>query len=243
MRSPAAACRRSKRGCRSRPGRASRAGGSLRARSGSRSRSTAPGRLDVFDEGIAAAATMPKNPILVSVFLPGGADALSLLSPQADPLYRKLRPNLAVSGGTVVRRGRPPVLEPGARSDRAAARRGQGDRPAGGRVRPPRPVALHVTPFLGGRRDRLAAAHGLDGPLPRRGRLARQPAAGPVADRVARAGARDREGAGRRDRRPGPVRLLVARRLGPGRGPDARGDRHARQRRRATTPLRARRRR
>ena len=59
------------------------------------------GRLDVFDEGIAAAATMPKNPILVSVFLPGGADALSLLSPQADPLYRKLRPNLAVSGGTV----------------------------------------------------------------------------------------------------------------------------------------------
>ena len=59
------------------------------------------GRFDVFDEGIAAAATMPKNPILVSVFLPGGADALSLLSPQADPLYRKLRPNLAVSGGTV----------------------------------------------------------------------------------------------------------------------------------------------
>ena len=59
------------------------------------------GRLDVFDEGIAAAATMPKNPILVSVFLQGGADALSLLSPQADPLYRKLRPNLAVSGGTV----------------------------------------------------------------------------------------------------------------------------------------------
>ncbi len=58
------------------------------------------GRLDVFDEGIAAAATMPKNPILVTVFLQGGADALSLLSPQADPLYRKLRPNLAISGGT-----------------------------------------------------------------------------------------------------------------------------------------------
>jgi uncharacterized protein (DUF1501 family) len=58
------------------------------------------GRLDIFDEGIAAAATMPKNPILVSVFLQGGADALSLLSPQADPLYRKLRPNLAISGGT-----------------------------------------------------------------------------------------------------------------------------------------------
>ena len=59
------------------------------------------GRLDIFDEGIAAAATMPKNPILVTVFLQGGADALSLLSPQSDPLYRKLRPSLAVSGGTV----------------------------------------------------------------------------------------------------------------------------------------------
>jgi uncharacterized protein (DUF1501 family) len=58
------------------------------------------GRLDFFDQGIAAAATMPKNPILVTVFLQGGADALSLLSPQADPLYRKLRPNLAISGGT-----------------------------------------------------------------------------------------------------------------------------------------------
>jgi uncharacterized protein (DUF1501 family) len=58
------------------------------------------GRLDVFDEGIAAAATMPKSPILVTVFLQGGADALSLLSPQADPLYRKLRPSLAISGGT-----------------------------------------------------------------------------------------------------------------------------------------------
>ena len=58
------------------------------------------GRLDMFDEGIAAAASTPKNPILVTVFLPGGADALSLLSPQADPLYRKLRPSLAISGGT-----------------------------------------------------------------------------------------------------------------------------------------------
>ncbi|HET7128789.1 MAG TPA: DUF1501 domain-containing protein [Gaiellaceae bacterium] len=59
------------------------------------------GRLDVFDEGIAAAATAPRTPILVTVFLQGGADALSLLSPQTDPLYRKLRPNLAVTGGTV----------------------------------------------------------------------------------------------------------------------------------------------
>ena len=58
------------------------------------------GRLDIFEEGIAAAATLPKQPILVSVFLQGGADALSLLYPEGDPLYLKLRPNLAVSGGT-----------------------------------------------------------------------------------------------------------------------------------------------
>ena len=45
-----------------------------------------------------------------------------------------------------------------------------------------------------------------------------QPAAGAVADRLAAAGARDREGAGRGDRRPRPVRLLDARRLGRGRG-------------------------
>jgi hypothetical protein len=33
-------------------------------------------RLDVFDEGIAAAASTPQSPILVTVFLQGGADAL-----------------------------------------------------------------------------------------------------------------------------------------------------------------------
>ena len=57
--------------------------------------------LRAFEEGIAAAATTPAQPVLVSVFLEGGADALSVLSPQGDPLYRKLRPKLALSGGTV----------------------------------------------------------------------------------------------------------------------------------------------
>jgi uncharacterized protein (DUF1501 family) len=58
------------------------------------------GRLGIFEEGIAEAASVQQQPILVTVFLQGGADALTLLSPQGDPLYRKLRPNLAVSGGT-----------------------------------------------------------------------------------------------------------------------------------------------
>jgi len=52
-----------------------------------------------LEEGIAAAASGPAAPILVSVFLEGGADGLSVLSPQGDPLYKKLRPQLALAGG------------------------------------------------------------------------------------------------------------------------------------------------
>jgi uncharacterized protein (DUF1501 family) len=57
--------------------------------------------LSALEEGIAAAAGGPAQPVLVSVFLEGGADALSVLSPQGDPLYRKLRPKLGLSGGSV----------------------------------------------------------------------------------------------------------------------------------------------
>jgi uncharacterized protein (DUF1501 family) len=57
--------------------------------------------LRALEEGIALAATGPAQPVLVSVFLEGGADALSILSPQGDPLYRKLRPHLGLSGGQV----------------------------------------------------------------------------------------------------------------------------------------------
>jgi uncharacterized protein (DUF1501 family) len=52
-----------------------------------------------LDEGIAAAAGGPPQQVLVSVFLEGGADALSVLSPQGDPLYRKYRAKLGLSGG------------------------------------------------------------------------------------------------------------------------------------------------
>ncbi|HZS23643.1 MAG TPA: DUF1501 domain-containing protein [Gaiellaceae bacterium] len=55
--------------------------------------------LDAFDAGIAAAATSPPQQVLVSVFLEGGADAMSVLSPQGDPLYAKVRPKLALAGG------------------------------------------------------------------------------------------------------------------------------------------------
>ena len=51
-----------------------------------------------FEEGIAeAAAANPGARILVSVFLDGGADALNMLYPAADPLYRQLRPRLALA--------------------------------------------------------------------------------------------------------------------------------------------------
>jgi uncharacterized protein (DUF1501 family) len=57
-----------------------------------------------LEEGIASAAGLGDGRILVTVFLPGGADALSLLYPAGDPSYRKLRPKLALpdSAGTAL---------------------------------------------------------------------------------------------------------------------------------------------
>jgi uncharacterized protein (DUF1501 family) len=63
------------------------------------------GRLGIggraLSEGIAEAATVQgrSSPVLVSIFLAGGIDALSVLAPTEDPVYRKLRPTLAVSPG------------------------------------------------------------------------------------------------------------------------------------------------
>jgi uncharacterized protein (DUF1501 family) len=52
-----------------------------------------------LSEGIAQAAEVQsrQSPILVSIFLAGGIDALSVLAPVQDPVYRNLRPSLAVS--------------------------------------------------------------------------------------------------------------------------------------------------
>jgi hypothetical protein len=66
------------------------------------------GRLGLTDrllgDGIAQAATIqsPTSPILVSIFLQGGIDALSVLAPAGNALYQQLRPTLAVpiSAGT-----------------------------------------------------------------------------------------------------------------------------------------------
>ena len=55
-----------------------------------------------FEEGIAQAAG-GNDRVLVSIFLEGGIDSLSVLAPTLDPIYRTLRPNLAlpVDAGTV----------------------------------------------------------------------------------------------------------------------------------------------
>jgi uncharacterized protein (DUF1501 family) len=52
-----------------------------------------------LEEGIAAAASNPPGRVLVSVFLEGGADSMSILFPDGDSRYRNLRPTLALAPG------------------------------------------------------------------------------------------------------------------------------------------------
>jgi uncharacterized protein (DUF1501 family) len=64
-------------------------------------------RLPAFEGGIleAASAAPSASPVLVSVFLDGGVDTLSLLAPVGDPDYRKLRPKLALPDSELRVRG------------------------------------------------------------------------------------------------------------------------------------------
>jgi uncharacterized protein (DUF1501 family) len=50
---------------------------------------------EAIDDGIARAAAATDR-VLVSVFLDGGADAISILFPDGDPKYRVLRTTLAL---------------------------------------------------------------------------------------------------------------------------------------------------
>ena len=50
-----------------------------------------------FEDGIAAAAEgAPDAPVLVSIYLVGGLDGMSVLAPVDDPVYRSLRPNIRI---------------------------------------------------------------------------------------------------------------------------------------------------
>ena len=79
-----------------------------------------------LEEGVAAAAAPDR--VLVSVFMAGGIDSLSVLAPVGDPNYRKLRPKLALadSDGTPFGEDGRLRWHPSAAGLRDPARRGQG---------------------------------------------------------------------------------------------------------------------
>src|SRR5206468_1960909 len=52
--------------------------------------------LGAFEEGVARAAAVPDGRVLVSVFVPGGWDSLSVLAPVGDPRYASYRPTLGL---------------------------------------------------------------------------------------------------------------------------------------------------
>ncbi|MEA2438656.1 MAG: hypothetical protein QOH76_80 [Thermoleophilaceae bacterium] len=56
--------------------------------------------LGALEEGVARAATAPGQRVLVSVFMPGGVDSLSLLAPVGDAKYAEYRPTLALDGAS-----------------------------------------------------------------------------------------------------------------------------------------------
>src|SRR3954447_22668904 len=56
--------------------------------------------IGAFEEGVARAATAPGQRVLVSVFMEGGVDSLSLLAPVGDPKYAQYRPTLGVDGAS-----------------------------------------------------------------------------------------------------------------------------------------------
>jgi uncharacterized protein (DUF1501 family) len=68
-------------------------------------------RPEAFDEGIAAAAAAaPNGRVLVSVFLEGGADPLSILPPIADGRFRQLRSRIALPVTAGLPHSRNPAL-------------------------------------------------------------------------------------------------------------------------------------
>ena len=56
--------------------------------------------LSQFQEGIASAASGSQGRVLVTIFLPGGCDGMSVLAPTGDSLYSQLRPTLAIDPAT-----------------------------------------------------------------------------------------------------------------------------------------------
>ena len=133
--------------------------------------------LRAFEEGIAAAASGPAAPVFVSVFLEGGADGLSVLSPQGYSGYTGCGP---LSRSPEARRSpRTPASSGIRRSTVSEALCGEeGHRSSRRRLHASRPVPLHVTALLGGRRDRRGSPDRLARPLPRQDREVNNPLQG-----------------------------------------------------------------
>ena len=189
------------------------------------------GKLRLFEDGIAQAASGPAQPVLVSVFLPGGADSLSVLYPALDPNYRKLRPTLALpdAAGPAfsedTRLHWHPKLQP------LATLHGEGKvsvMPAIGYTHPDQSHFTSRHFWEVGATDARLASGWMGRYLDHHGDE-RQPAAGPLARLPAPARAGLDQGAGRLAGRARRVHVLGAGRLGRGRGPDARDARQARR--------------
>ena len=118
-------------------------------------------QLPAFEAGVAHAQAAPPGTVLLSVFLDGGVDSLSVLAPVGTrPTGGCARARVG-TGRAFAEDPRLAGIRPPAA--RRPARRGQGLRAARGRLHRRGPVALHVAPLLGGRRARPAPADGLAG--------------------------------------------------------------------------------
>ena len=181
----------------------------------------------------------PQQKVLVSVFLDGGADALSLLAPTGDPLYRQLRPRLALAAGAGPAFAEDPSLTWHPSLAPLAQLHGEGKVSVMPGIGYDHPNQSHFTSRhfweVGAADERLATGW-LGRYLDRVGKPD-NPLQGLSLDwslQPSLATAKMPVAARRRTR---PLRLLGARRLGRGVGPDGRHDRPAR---RASHPRRPR---
>ena len=150
--------------------------------------------LDAFESGIAEAATGPAQAVIVTIFLAGGIDGMSVLAPVADPGYQAMRTSTKLDDTTTDaahRLRRAALAQEGRRAEGPARRR------ARSRSSPRSPTTIpnqsHFTSrhfYEVGALD-PAGTTGWLGPLARHRRRRQQPDPGPQPRRPAVADARE----------------------------------------------------